>query len=51
MTTGSASTPAGMEKDEFPLLLKPYSADSLGRALEGAFGTVVAPMAVTAVGR
>ena len=51
MTTGSASTPAGMEKDEFPLLLKPYSADSLARALEGAFGTVVAPMAVAAIDR
>ena len=51
LTTGSVSTPAGMENDEFPLLLKPYGADSLARALEGAFGTVVAPMAVTAVGR
>ena len=37
MTTGSASTPAGMEKNEFPLLLKPYSADSLAQALERAF--------------
>jgi len=46
MTTGSASTPAGMEKDEFPLLLKPYSADSLARALERAFTTGVEQMAV-----
>ena len=46
LTTGSASTPAGMEKGEFPLLLKPYGADSLARALEGAFGTVVEQMAV-----
>jgi CheY-like chemotaxis protein len=51
LTTGSASTPAGMENDEFPLLLKPYSADSLARALEGTFATGLAPMAVTAVGR
>ena len=34
LTTGSVSAPAGMETDEFPLLLKPYSADSLARALE-----------------
>jgi len=40
-----------MEDDEFPLLLKPYSADSLARALDVAFGAGVAPMAVTAVGR
>jgi DNA-binding LytR/AlgR family response regulator len=50
LTTGRASTPAGMEQDEFPLLCKPYSADSLARALEGAFGAVVAPIAVTVVG-
>jgi CheY-like chemotaxis protein len=46
LTTGSVSTPAGMENAEFPLLLKPYSADSLARALEGAFGIVVEQMAV-----
>jgi PAS domain S-box-containing protein len=46
LTTGSVSTPAGMESDEFPLLLKPYSADSLARALEGAFATGVEQMAV-----
>jgi len=31
-----------MEDDEFPLLLKPYSADSLARALDVAFSTAVA---------
>jgi CheY-like chemotaxis protein len=49
LTTGSPSTLAGMEDDEFPLLLKPHSGDSLARALEGAFGTVVAPDRVDAV--
>ena len=46
LTTGSVPTPAGMENDEFPLLLKPYSADSLARALDAAFATGVVPMAV-----
>ena len=50
LTTGSASTPAGMENDEFPLLLKPYSADSLARALDAAFATGVAAMAATPAG-
>jgi len=40
--------PAGMEPGEFPLLLKPYSVDSLAGALGVAFGTGVAPMAVKA---
>ena len=46
LTTGSASTPEGMENDEFPLLLKPYNANSLARVLEGAFATGVEQMAV-----
>ena len=46
ITTGSASTPAGMEKDEFPVLLKPYSDDSLARALEGALAAAVEQMPV-----
>jgi hypothetical protein len=37
-----------MDADEFPLLLKPYNAASLARALAVAFGT--APMAAAAVG-
>ena len=48
LTTGSVAPPAGMEEDEFPLLLKPYNADSLARALDVAFGAGVAPMAVMA---
>jgi len=46
LTTGRVPAPAGMEYDAFPLLLKPYSADSLARALDLAFATDVAPMAV-----
>ena len=38
LTTGSVAPPAGMEEDEFPLLLKPYNADSLAVALDVAFG-------------
>jgi PAS domain S-box-containing protein len=45
LTTGSVAAHAGMEDDEFPLLLKPYSADSLARALERAFATGVKPVA------
>jgi PAS domain S-box-containing protein len=48
LTTGSVAPPAGMEEDEFPLLLKPYNADSLARALDVAFGAGVAPMAAMA---
>ena len=43
LTTGSVAAPAGMNGDEFPLLLKPYSADSLARALAVAFAAGVAP--------
>jgi len=48
LTTGSVAPPAGMEEDEFPLLLKPYNADSLARALDVAFGAGVSPMAAMA---
>jgi PAS domain S-box-containing protein len=41
LTTGSMAPLAGVEGDEFPLLLKPYSADSLARALESALQTNV----------
>jgi CheY-like chemotaxis protein len=37
LTTGSASPHAGKDCDEFPLLLKPYSAETLAHALEVAF--------------
>jgi CheY-like chemotaxis protein len=37
LTTGSASSPTDEECGEFPLLLKPYSAETLARALEVAF--------------
>ena len=50
LTTGSVDSPAGMKDGEFPLLLKPYTVDSLACALGVAFGTSVAPMADTAVG-
>jgi CheY-like chemotaxis protein len=45
LTTGSVARPAGMEDTEFPVLLKPYSADSLARAVDVAFSTGVAQMA------
>jgi signal transduction histidine kinase len=45
LTTGGVAPPPGMEEGEFPLLLKPYSADSLARALDVAFSTGVPPMA------
>jgi CheY-like chemotaxis protein len=45
LTTGSVPPPAGLEH-EFPLLLKPYSADSLAQALEGTFATGLEQMAV-----
>ena len=44
LTTGSVAPAADVE-NEFPLLLKPYSADSLARALDVAFSTAVAPPA------
>lgn len=46
LTTGSVVDPAGMADNEFPLLLKPYGADSLARALDVAFATGAAPMTV-----
>jgi CheY-like chemotaxis protein len=48
LTSGSVAPPAGMEEDEFPILLKPYSADSLARAIDLAFGT--APGAAAPIG-
>ena len=48
LTTGSVAPPAGVEEGEFPLLLKPYSVDSLADALGVALGTEVAPIAVSA---
>ena len=50
LTTGSVAAPAGMEGDEFPLLLKPYQTDSLARALDVAVRAGVAPRAVTPLG-
>jgi hypothetical protein len=42
LTTGSVESPAGIKDGEFPLLLKPYTAESLARALGMALGAGVA---------
>ena len=43
LTTGSVESFSGMKDEEFPLLLKPYTIQSLTRALEIALGAGVAP--------
>jgi CheY-like chemotaxis protein len=48
LTTGSVAA-AGMKDDEFPLLCKPYNADSLAHALDVAFAAGVEPTEVAAV--
>jgi PAS domain S-box-containing protein len=49
LTTGSVETPAGMRDGEFPLLLKPYTVDSLASAVGVALAAGVAPAGATPV--